>query len=101
MRPDLYGICDIGLCSVCYELFLPLFSVRLYPRVLFFILFLSLFFPYTFIPRVMSFFFLVCIRSGLRLLIIRTIDLARVYQNVSRPLPFTCMIIWHIFYGIF
>src|SRR5258708_39879504 len=44
MRPDFYGICDIGLCSVCYELFLPLFSVRLYPRVLFFILFLSLFF---------------------------------------------------------
>src|SRR5260370_28041840 len=97
MRPDFYGICDIGLCSVCYELFLALFSVRLYPRVLFFILFLCLFLPYSFIQRVMSFFFLVCIRSGLRLLIIRAIDLARVYRNVSGPLPFTRMIVWHVF----
>src|SRR5258707_13196401 len=97
MRPDFYGICDIGLCSVCYKLFLPLFSVRLYPPILFFILFLSLFFPYTFIPHVMSFFFLVCIRSGLQLLIIHAIDLVCVYQNVSGLLPFTCMIIWHVF----
>src|SRR5260370_16446640 len=97
MRPDFYGICDIGLCSVCYELFLPLFSVRLYPRILFFILFLSLFFPYTFIPHVMSFFFLICIWSGLRLLIIHAINLARVYWNVSGPLPFMHLIVWHIF----
>src|SRR5258708_23715510 len=97
MRPDFYGICDIGLCSICYELFLPLFSVRLYPCILFFILFLSLFFPYTFIPHVMSFFFLVCIQSSLRLLIICAIDLARVYQNVSGPLPFMRMIVWHVF----
>src|SRR5229473_2386933 len=97
MRPDFYGICDIGLCSICYELFLPLFSVRLYPRVKFFVLFFSLFFPYSFIPRVMSFFFLVCIWSGLRLLIIHANDLTHVYQNVSGLLPFMRMIVWHVF----